>query len=441
MIVNFCQLYANSSHILIRPFSSCTGNYLFSYSLIRDKCIKTIFYNISKCISSVAFKNINHYNKLNLNKSLVHIKKRNCNSHSKSENLFYECKNITKLENGVRLNHCSMNYNLLNKINFYRQVNNKINCNLKNILRSYVKYFYYLKNKNLSTMSNDILKLNLILKSKIKKKVNKKKRKLSLLLAGGCLSCKRSKRDEEKLTEEAEELDINQTNKDYGIEKNTCSTFEIDEKLRNDKVKNIILKDDTEATTSSVSESIANESLKQISSKKIEEKNMLVTELPFGNDLCTGSNDDVNDFGSDLLGERQKKKKKVKQKDKKLLIKERTKSHKKRPNHFVAIQVSNPEIKGAIKNIQNHIIQKENILKSTLINVKTLHITLLVFHISNNEELERACSALSNAFEVLKDDLSINPLELTFEGIDHFNNKRWREYKKGKIRKKMFTPG
>ncbi|XP_067120829.1 A-kinase anchor protein 7 isoforms delta and gamma-like [Centruroides vittatus] len=94
-----------------------------------------------------------------------------------------------------------------------------------------------------------------------------------------------------------------------------------------------------------------------------------------------------------------------------------------RPNYFVAIKIDNFKTTASVKNIQNHLVKKEKILQSALIDVNTLHITLLVCHIANNEELERACSALSKVFQVLKEDLSINPLELTFEGIDNFNNK------------------
>nr|XP_006811111.1 PREDICTED: uncharacterized protein LOC100368455 [Saccoglossus kowalevskii] len=59
------------------------------------------------------------------------------------------------------------------------------------------------------------------------------------------------------------------------------------------------------------------------------------------------------------------------------------------PNYFVAIQVSNPEIHKNLRNVQLAVMQSDEKLKDAMIPIPTLHLTVMVMHIANDEELER----------------------------------------------------
>ncbi|RXG60053.1 A-kinase anchor protein 7 isoform gamma [Armadillidium vulgare] len=93
------------------------------------------------------------------------------------------------------------------------------------------------------------------------------------------------------------------------------------------------------------------------------------------------------------------------------------------PNYFVAVQVSNPEIHKAVLNVQKTMLSSNEKISGSLINVSTLHITLFVLHISNEDELHVACSALDHCAAKLSKNLSEDPLCLKFSRVSHFSNK------------------
>lgn len=72
------------------------------------------------------------------------------------------------------------------------------------------------------------------------------------------------------------------------------------------------------------------------------------------------------------------------------------KPRKTRPNYFVALRVSNPEIHSALKIVQDTIITHSEMLKPALIPLGTLHLTLMVMYLDNDEQIEIAKSALEN---------------------------------------------
>ncbi|KAB7499010.1 A-kinase anchor protein 7 isoform gamma, partial [Armadillidium nasatum] len=93
------------------------------------------------------------------------------------------------------------------------------------------------------------------------------------------------------------------------------------------------------------------------------------------------------------------------------------------PNYFVAVQVSNPEIHKAVLNVQKTMLSSNEKISGSLINVSTLHITLFVLHISTEDQLHVACSALDHCAAKLSKNLSEDPLCLKFSRVSHFSNK------------------
>ncbi|XP_071455435.1 A-kinase anchor protein 7-like isoform X2 [Hetaerina americana] len=93
-----------------------------------------------------------------------------------------------------------------------------------------------------------------------------------------------------------------------------------------------------------------------------------------------------------------------------------------RPNFFVAIQVSNPEIHRAVRVVQNLVTSKKPLYKSVLIKLITLHITLCTLCLQGNDEIRRAKKALVKLEQDVKETLMKNPVNLKFKGIGSFKN-------------------
>ncbi|KAG8223384.1 hypothetical protein J437_LFUL002629 [Ladona fulva] len=100
----------------------------------------------------------------------------------------------------------------------------------------------------------------------------------------------------------------------------------------------------------------------------------------------------------------------------------RTSIGKQRPNFFVAVQISNPEIHREISVLQKFITTKKPLFKSTLIKLITLHITLCTLHLPKNGDIRRAKSALRTLETNMKENLIKDPISLKFKGIGSFKN-------------------
>ncbi|XP_052390640.1 A-kinase anchor protein 7 isoform X5 [Carassius gibelio] len=91
-----------------------------------------------------------------------------------------------------------------------------------------------------------------------------------------------------------------------------------------------------------------------------------------------------------------------------------------RPNYFVSVPITNPEIKQAVQGVQKLLLEKDSRLSRALIPVDTLHITLLVTHLSTQEQLDLAASTLSELESPLNALLGGRRLVLPFAGVAHF---------------------
>ncbi|KAM6279081.1 A-kinase anchoring protein 7 isoform 2-T2 [Porphyrio hochstetteri] len=103
---------------------------------------------------------------------------------------------------------------------------------------------------------------------------------------------------------------------------------------------------------------------------------------------------------------------------------ERKKKKKKQyqPNYFISLPITNPEITGSIQAVQDVIIQKDQRLSKAMVRSGSLHVTMLVMHLSNEEEISIAVGALSDSKHFVEGLLKGKTLDLSFQGIDHFRN-------------------
>ncbi|KAK2516501.1 Akap7 [Columba guinea] len=102
-----------------------------------------------------------------------------------------------------------------------------------------------------------------------------------------------------------------------------------------------------------------------------------------------------------------------------------TKKKKKRqyqPNYFISLPITNPEITGSIQALQDAIIQKDQRLSKAMVRSGSLHVTMLVMHLSNEEDVSIAVGALSDSKGFVEDLLKGKTVDLSFQGIDHFRN-------------------
>lgn len=92
------------------------------------------------------------------------------------------------------------------------------------------------------------------------------------------------------------------------------------------------------------------------------------------------------------------------------------------PNYFVAIRVSNPDIHAGVKIVQDSLVTHNKRLKDALIPLETLHLTLLVVHLQDNEQILKAAGIMNQCQASLEPILQNGALTLTFSGLDHFGH-------------------
>uniref|UniRef100_A0A8C6WJQ4 A-kinase anchor protein 7 n=1 Tax=Neogobius melanostomus TaxID=47308 RepID=A0A8C6WJQ4_9GOBI len=100
--------------------------------------------------------------------------------------------------------------------------------------------------------------------------------------------------------------------------------------------------------------------------------------------------------------------------------KKKKKKESKRPNYFVSIPITNQQISSAVAEVQQAMLQQEPKLSKAMIPVPTLHITLLVTHLANQEQVDQAAAVLAGVEPSLAELLGGRGLVLPFSGIGHF---------------------
>ncbi|KAI3363780.1 hypothetical protein L3Q82_001388 [Scortum barcoo] len=100
--------------------------------------------------------------------------------------------------------------------------------------------------------------------------------------------------------------------------------------------------------------------------------------------------------------------------------KKKKKKESQRPNYFVSIPITNTQISSAVLEVQEAVLQQEPRLAKAMIPVPTLHITLLVTHLANQEQVDLAATLLAQVEPSLAELLGGRDLVLPFSGISHF---------------------
>uniref|UniRef100_A0A3P8TME3 A-kinase anchoring protein 7 n=1 Tax=Amphiprion percula TaxID=161767 RepID=A0A3P8TME3_AMPPE len=100
--------------------------------------------------------------------------------------------------------------------------------------------------------------------------------------------------------------------------------------------------------------------------------------------------------------------------------KKKKKKENQRPNYFVSIPITNTQISSAVMEVQEAILQQEPRLAKAMIPVPTLHITLLVTHLADQEQVDLAAAVLAQVEPLLAELLGGRDLVLPFSGISHF---------------------
>ncbi|XP_035811160.1 A-kinase anchor protein 7 isoform X2 [Amphiprion ocellaris] len=100
--------------------------------------------------------------------------------------------------------------------------------------------------------------------------------------------------------------------------------------------------------------------------------------------------------------------------------KKKKKKENQRPNYFVSIPITNTQISSAVTEVQEAILQQEPRLAKAMIPVPTLHITLLVTHLADQEQVDLAAAVLAQVEPSLAELLGGRDLVLPFSGISHF---------------------
>lgn len=93
-----------------------------------------------------------------------------------------------------------------------------------------------------------------------------------------------------------------------------------------------------------------------------------------------------------------------------------------RPNYFVGIQVSNSEIHRVVKMVQEAILSKEPALRTAVVPIPTLHITLAVAHLPDIEHVTRAAEVVDKCSSMHREFFNKSVL-LHFSGLKTFQNK------------------
>ncbi|XP_040821616.1 A-kinase anchoring protein 7 isoform X2 [Ochotona curzoniae] len=92
------------------------------------------------------------------------------------------------------------------------------------------------------------------------------------------------------------------------------------------------------------------------------------------------------------------------------------------PNYFLSIPITNKEITKGIKILQNEIIQQDERLAKAMVSDGSLHITLLVMQLLNEDEVNIGIDALLELKPVIEEILQGKHLPLAFQGIGTFDN-------------------
>ncbi|XP_030412168.1 A-kinase anchoring protein 7 isoform X9 [Gopherus evgoodei] len=143
----------------------------------------------------------------------------------------------------------------------------------------------------------------------------------------------------------------------------------------------------------------------------------LMAEIPFA------STDTGDEFGTTSTSEVCFKKRRKRTIRSKTEDDDQTKKKKQdQPNYFISLPITNPKITRGIQAVQDIVVQKDHRLSQAMVRCGSLHVTLLVMHLSSEEEVGTAVGALLESKDAVEELLQGKHLDLSFQGIDDFRN-------------------
>ncbi|XP_068023993.1 A-kinase anchoring protein 7 isoform X2 [Melanerpes formicivorus] len=145
----------------------------------------------------------------------------------------------------------------------------------------------------------------------------------------------------------------------------------------------------------------------------------LMAEMPFGD---TDIEEELIVHASSERDTKKRKKRTAGKEPEEGAERVRKKKKQTQPNYFISLPITNPEITGRIQAVQDAITQKDQRLSKAMVRAGSFHVTMLLMHLATEEEINLAVGALSDSKDFVEDLLQGKPLDLSFEGIDHFSN-------------------
>ncbi|KAJ7396069.1 hypothetical protein BTVI_148827 [Pitangus sulphuratus] len=145
----------------------------------------------------------------------------------------------------------------------------------------------------------------------------------------------------------------------------------------------------------------------------------LMAEMPF---LDTDIEDECVMHASSEINTKKKRKRTTGREIEEGIERKKKKNKQYQPNYFISLPITNPKITVSIQAVQDAIIQKDQRLSKAMVRSGSLHVTMLVMHLSNEEEISTAVDALSDSKVFVEDLLRGKRVHLSFQGIDHFKN-------------------
>ena len=91
-------------------------------------------------------------------------------------------------------------------------------------------------------------------------------------------------------------------------------------------------------------------------------------------------------------------------------------------NYFIAIRVSDGRIRDKVRTVQNKVVSRYDRLKPFLIPLETLHLTLLVIHLEDEEKAMASEILAQCRTEIRKSVLPSGGFTLKFKGLSYFPN-------------------
>ncbi|XP_066035269.1 A-kinase anchoring protein 7 isoform X2 [Chamaea fasciata] len=145
----------------------------------------------------------------------------------------------------------------------------------------------------------------------------------------------------------------------------------------------------------------------------------LMAEMPF---VDTDIEDECAMHATSELSIKKKRKRTTGREIEEGIERKKKKNKQYQPNYFISLPITNPKITGSIQAVQDAIIQKDQRLSKAMVRSGSLHVTMLVMHLSSEEEISIAVGALSDSKVFIDDLLKGKRVDLSFQGIDHFRN-------------------